>query len=281
VVLHLFGKTHQQVFTGFSIAAEDGRETTRRPPKPEEWDYAKTFYRVPVSNYEPFATPIKLDDVFAQQDAPLRNYFRRNKARPKEEKERLFFVVQAGRLQCLNGAYLSEVSDELASIVLGPDFSGAGNRRRPAAISAATGEQIGKMRARVGQDKFSENVCNNYGNRCCFPDCDIDDATFLIGAHIARWADAPQLRGETANGLCLCLMHDRAFESGLFTLTADGHIWVNAARASKTSWARTHLAPFHKKPIRPGEITFRADALRLHWERIKCTPGVEREGKPQ
>ena len=33
-------------------------------------------------------------------------------------------MVQAGRLQCLNGAYLSELSDGLAAIALSPAFSG-------------------------------------------------------------------------------------------------------------------------------------------------------------
>lgn len=272
VVLHLVGKTHRQAFTGYSIAAEDGQETKRRPPKAEEWGYADSFYRVRLRNYEPFVNAIKLDEIFAVQEIKLREYFRRNKARSKTDKERLFFVEQANRLQCLNGAYLSLVSDELANIILGSDFSMTGEERRPDAISVATGEQIRQIRSRLGQGDFSESVCNNYSCACCFPGCDVKEKGFLVGAHIARWADAPELRGETANGLCLCLMHDRAFESGLFTLTSDGRIWVNDGKARNSKWATENLVPYQYQPIKQGRIAPAVEALRKHWKRVRCIP---------
>ena len=214
IVVHLRGKTHQAAFRGYSLADADGFETQQRPPQPGEWSFASSFNRVPLTGYVPFTQPLLLDDVFRDCDRKLRTLFALNRAKPQSSKERLFLVVQAKRLQCLNGAYLSEMSDALAGIIFGPDFSGQPNTRRPARVSASTGHQIVQISARLGQARFSENVRDNYDYRCCFPDCSATYRRFLIGAHIARWNDAPELRGQTANGLCLCLFHDKAFEFG-------------------------------------------------------------------
>lgn len=73
-----------------------------------------------------------------------------------------------------------------------------------------TGERIRELRVREGQQRFSDNVRGNYSGRCCFPHCPIVEQHFLIGAHIARWSDVPHLRGKVSNGLCFCLMHDKA-----------------------------------------------------------------------
>lgn len=81
------------------------------------------------------------------------------------------------------------------------------------------GELFQAVKTRVGQLEFSVIVRENYAHRCCFPGCDVDDDLLLVGAHIERWADAPTVRGNIANSLCFCALHDRAFEVGLFVLT--------------------------------------------------------------
>ena len=43
----------------------------------------------------------------------------------------------------------------------------------------------------------------------------------MVGSHIARWADNEELRGNTDNGLCLFLQHNRAFEKGFYTLNSE------------------------------------------------------------
>ena len=90
----------------------------------------------------PFVDPLPLGQVFRARDQQLRQYFGENKQRPRSLQEHLFFVVQAGRLQCLNGAYLSEFSDGLAALILGPAFSGTSSHEAIGPVSARTGEQI-------------------------------------------------------------------------------------------------------------------------------------------
>jgi len=208
VVLHLRGKDAKVAFVGTSTADGDGFETHERPPMPGQWTFARSFKRVDLKDFTPFLDSIPLRPLFAERSSEFRSYFQRNSNRVKPNKRSLFYVVQAGKLQCLNGAYLSEVDDELASMILGPDFELDAKTPRPTHISVITGEQIRQVAARVGQQSFSTAVKANYGNRCCFPGCALDDARFLVGAHIARSSDAPRMRGDVSNGLCFCLVHD-------------------------------------------------------------------------
>lgn len=273
-VLHLRGEGKDAAFVGFSTVGADGVETTERPPEPGQWGYSTTFYRALLKDFVPFATSVPLAKIFRAQDAPLRDYFQRNKAQPRSAKRRLFYVIQAGRLQCLNGAYLSEIDEELSNIILSGAYSYPlqTNVQQQVIREVSTGEQIQQLRARVGQNDFSEQVRTNYGNRCCFPSCEIDERKFLVAAHIARWADAPELRGLASNGLCLCLMHDKAFEIGLFTLGFDLRVWVNKETMSNSPWGIEHLLPYHGQPIRTGNILPSQEALLYHWERTNLYP---------
>lgn len=89
------------------------------------------------------------------------------------------------------------------------------------------------------------------------------------------------LRGETSNGLCL--LHDKTFELGLFTLTLDLRVAPNADRIGHSPWGQENIAPFEGRPIRLGAIKPAGDSLRKHWERIAFVPGARirlKWGKP-
>jgi hypothetical protein len=269
-ILHLRGRDADAALVGFSTAATDGFETPEHPPSPGEWNYAETFYRVLLKDYVAFPQPINLDETFERHDAALRDYFRRNRDQPANLKRRLFYVEQAGRLQCLNGGYLSQVDDELAAILLGPGYRQESSVAPGPVSSVVTGESLQVLRARVGQKEFSDNVRANYGGRCCFPGCPIAEREFLVGAHVARWADAPELRGEVSNGLCLCLMHDKAFEAGFFTLSSEYRVIINdrEGKIRASDWCVEHLLPFDGQPVTLGPISPSLEALRRHRERV-------------
>jgi putative restriction endonuclease len=269
-VLHLRGIGKKAAFVGFSIAEADGFQTTDRPPDAGQWGYSVDYYRVPLKEYTAFSTPILLIEIFSEHEKALRLYFEKNKQ--STNKRRLFYVVQSGRLQCLNGAYLSEVDKELAKILLNANLLTEKRANIQNAQDVSTREQIGQLLYRVGQREFSNQVRENYGSICCFPDCQVAEDRFLIGAHIARWADEPDLRGSISNGLCLCLMHDKAFEAGLFTLSFDLRIWVNKQKASHSKWAAEHINPYHGQYINTGNIQPSEEAIFHHWERVGCCP---------
>lgn len=275
-VLHLRDdETRHGAFVGYSVAETDGYETAERPPEPGVWGYSPTFYRVPLTAFTPFPSPIELNAVFAAQDAAFRAYFEQNDRKQASERRSLFFVIQAGRLQRLNGGYLSEVDEALAELLLGPSVPKAGVPAPLPFIGINTGERIQELRTRMGQREFADRVRANYGHRCCFPDCGVADGNFLIGSHIARWADVPALRGRLDNGLCFCLMHDKAFELGLFTVDGELRILVNrdAIRARTSRWGQTELIRCNGQPIRQGAIMPSREALQHHWNRV-CIPVV-------
>jgi len=172
--------------------------TTERPPKPGEWDHAESFYRVPLRSMALFPSPIPLESVFADSVDELLEYHKSHSPVRSPNGRLLFFVQQAIRLRCQNGAYLSEFDDELAKIILGSvKFDTALHPRD----EVTTRNQIREMYVRIGQQQFSAAVRKNYDHRCCFPACSINDDVFLVGSHIARWAGAPDLRGNISNGL--------------------------------------------------------------------------------
>jgi putative restriction endonuclease len=158
---------------------------------------------------------------------------------------------------------LSEVDLELSQIILGLGIEK--ESKGASAIDVGTRFSIAMMRIR--QNEFSKAVRQNYEHRCCFPGCSVSDDRFLVGAHIARWSDVPELRGEISNGLCFCLMHDRAFEQGLFTIDDYQRVRV-LSRSYGSDWAKTEIMLFDSEPIRIGRVEPSEEALLHHWMRV-------------
>jgi len=262
-VVHLRYDKKDWNFVGTSAASSDGFTTTDRPPQPDESGFATRFNRVELENYQAFSTPIPLKTIFRDKDLALRGYFSTNSSLSKSQRKHIFFVIQAGRLQCLNGAYLTEVDEALAAILFGSDYSGQSEDKKISTVDVPTANTLRMIKARVGQAEFSSEVRKNFGYKCCFPECSVSDEKFLVGAHIARWADAVELRGNISNGLCLCLMHDKAFEMGLFTLSDDLEICV-AKAATNSNWATNHLVPFDGMSIKCGIQQPSTEALQRH-----------------
>jgi putative restriction endonuclease len=79
-----------------------------------------------------------------------------------------------------------------------------------------------KVRAR--QKAFADKVKANYKFACCV--CGLANRDFLIGAHIVPWSERKDIRLNPRNGLCLCALHDKAFEHGYLSLTDDYKILI-------------------------------------------------------
>ena len=271
IVIHLRGIPPNAFFVGYSFVAGDGFETEKRPPNPKAWSYTKTFYRADLTDFTPFHTPINLNEVFEKRQPELEAYFDMNKDRDSE-KLNIFYVRQAGHLQCLNGAYLSDVDYELFTALFDqPSPTNVPpNPKTPATVE--TGSQLATIKARVGQAEFSDKIKGLYGNTCCFPGCNVTDRRFLIGAHIARWSDNETLRGNLGNGLCLCVIHDKAFEIGIFTLDENYQVYVNPRERNSKSPIVQEILEHSGEQIRLTEILPLDDALLEHWIRIDVTP---------
>ena len=155
VVIHLRGKGHTAAFVGYSIAATDGHKTLERPPQAGTWGYATSYFRALLNDFQAFDTVILLDDFFATHEDELKNYLQILSTTPINR----FFVYQANRLQCLNGAYLSECDNELLTLILANETV-----HSPASIrqNNSTSEALRQVKQRIGQAQFSKAVKANY-----------------------------------------------------------------------------------------------------------------------
>ncbi len=73
--------------------------------------------------------------------------------------------------------------------------------------------------------KFAAQVKANYGEACAM--CGITEPDFLVAGHIVAWSEDEENRLNPANGMCLCVLHDRAFERGYLVLDEALNIRMN------------------------------------------------------
>jgi len=266
LVLHIRATARKSFFVGYSVASTDGYRTEERPPEPGDWEFSKAFLRADLKDFVPFQTPLSLATIFSSRRRVLEDYFDENKRQGKTKKN-IFFVRQAGQLQCQNGGYLSELDDKLFHALFASEASQY-DAHRPQKTVVNTAQQLGWLKTRIGQAEFSNEIGKLYSHRCCFPSCFITEPRFLVGSHIARWSDNETLRGNLGNGLCLCLMHDKAFEIGLFTLNDEYLVTINASVTRQPSAFMAALKAGHGKQIRLARILPSKEALAEHRKRF-------------
>lgn len=94
---------------------------------------------------------------------------------------------------------------------------------------------------RLVQNFFRRTVLASYGYKCSF--CNLGVCALLNASHIIPWSVSISLRADPRNGLCLCALHDRAFDRGLVAVDSDNCLLVSKQLKIKTL-ARVHQAAF-------------------------------------
>lgn len=89
----------------------------------------------------------------------------------------------------------------------------------------------GKMReqmvkVRVNQSFFRRSILASYNNKCCITG--IEQPEFLVAGHIMPWSIDEKNRLNPQNGIAINALHDKAFESGLLTITPDFKIKLSS-----------------------------------------------------
>lgn len=109
------------------------------------------------------------------------------------------------------------------------------------------------VRTRVNQGFFRSAVLAAYGSSCCITGCSIPE--LLNASHIVPWATDVKNRTNPRNGLCLNVLHDRAFDSGLLTVTPDLRVMISAKAKRKSSDLGNQelLLRYEGAPVRPPE----------------------------
>jgi putative restriction endonuclease len=81
------------------------------------------------------------------------------------------------------------------------------------------------IKARVNQSFFRSTILSSYNQKCCITGLSIPD--FLVASHIIPWKADDKNRLNPHNGLCLNSIHDKAFDRGFITITADFKILIS------------------------------------------------------
>lgn len=83
------------------------------------------------------------------------------------------------------------------------------------------------VKQRVNQSFFRVTILTAYNHRCCITGFSIPE--LLVASHIIPWSKDEKNRLNPHNGICLNAVHDKAFDRGLITITADYKMKVSGA----------------------------------------------------
>jgi len=129
-------------------------------------------------------------------------------------------------------------------------------------------ERQATVLVRLGQSFFRRAVLSSYEYSCCI--CGIDIPVLLIGSHIKPWSVSEQQRTDPQNGLCLCTLHDKAFDRGLITVGEDLSILISSVvLKSRSEFTKTAIQDFDGQKMRlPRRFSPDLECLIWHTENI-------------
>jgi len=122
------------------------------------------------------------------------------------------------------------------------------------------------VQQRIKQNFFRRAVLSSYRGRCCISG--VSDSRLLVASHIVPWSADKANRLNPSNGLCLSAIHDKAFDTHLFSLTDDARIVLSKQlKDSKDAFLQEVFWPIEDRPIELPE-RFRPDIafMRNHRE---------------
>lgn len=81
------------------------------------------------------------------------------------------------------------------------------------------------VKVRINQNFFREMILASYRNRCAV--CSLPESNLLVASHIIPWSVDISLRMNPRNGICMCALHDRAFDKGLIAISNDYKLLIS------------------------------------------------------
>ena len=122
------------------------------------------------------------------------------------------------------------------------------------------------VKTRVNQTIFRTVVLATYNHSCCITG--INNPELLIASHIVPWSKDEKNRLNPMNGLCLNALHDKAFDSGLITISADDYTIKISSKLKKknaTQSIEQNFLNMEGKVIRlPDKFLPAKELLKVH-----------------
>lgn len=129
-------------------------------------------------------------------------------------------------------------------------------------------ERQSTVTTRLCQSFFRRAVLSSYESSCCV--CGIDLPQLLVASHIVPWSINKEIRTDPENGLCLCSLHDKAFDRGLISLQSSLEIIISSeVRSSKSEFLAYSIAQFHGQRIKlPRRFPPNVEYIQWHFENV-------------
>jgi hypothetical protein len=119
---------------------------------------------------------------------------------------------------------------------------------------------------RLVQGFFRRTVLASYCRACAV--CGIRPEQMLTASHIIPWSKSETRRADPTNGLCLCTLHDRAFDCGLLAMDKDLRVMVSQ-KLEVQNPSPAHIEALLKikgQPLTPP-TRYHPDPQALQWHR--------------
>lgn len=130
-------------------------------------------------------------------------------------------------------------------------------------------------KVRVNQHFFRSVVLSGYRSRCAV--CELPLAALLVASHIVPWCEDKSERMNPQNGICLCVIHDRAFDKGLLLISANYRVSLHPLvqkQSGKPSIQAFFLSFDGKKLCLPDRWHPAPHLLERHAELVAHVGGV-------
>lgn len=105
------------------------------------------------------------------------------------------------------------------------------------------------VKTRVNQSFFRSMILASYNNKCCITG--INQSQLLIAGHIIPWSEDIKNRLNPHNGIAINALHDKAFESGLITITPEYKVKISKIlyKQTKSDFFEKNFFQFENKEI--------------------------------
>jgi hypothetical protein len=114
-------------------------------------------------------------------------------------------------------------------------------------------ESKSEIKVRAYQNKLREIVLDNYNSTCAI--CEINKTDLLICSHIKPWTVDKEERLNPKNAICFCVLHDKMFDKGYFSLDSEYNIIFGTKSDKQIEKLLTDLK-FKKPKINEPDISF-------------------------
>lgn len=93
-------------------------------------------------------------------------------------------------------------------------------------------DKVSVTKVRVNQHFFRALILSGYQSQCAV--CELPFVSLLVASHIVPWSIDNTLRMNPRNGICLCTLHDKAFDKGLIHFSRDYVISLHPTVATES-----------------------------------------------